>query len=52
MSDSSQIHIKKKARKVRYTAKVYAQVNNSKPREYWDYESFSIKYGYVVNLVL
>lgn len=45
MSDSAQVHVKKKARKVRYTARAYAHVNASKPREYWDYETFNIKYG-------
>jgi len=35
----------KRTRKQRYTAKVYATVNENKPREYWDYEAFNPTYG-------
>ena len=28
-------------------AKVYADVNSQKPREYWDYESLAIEWGCV-----
>lgn len=28
-------------------ARVYADVNSHKPREYWDYESHPIEWGYV-----
>ena len=28
-------------------ARVYADVNTHKPREYWDYESHPIEWGYV-----
>jgi len=30
---------------VRYTAKEFTDVNIHKPREYWDYEAFNVKYG-------
>jgi len=36
---------KRKGRKIRYTAKVFTDVNIHKPREYWDYEAFNVKYG-------
>lgn len=28
-------------------ARVYAEVNSHKPREYWDYESYVVNWGYV-----
>jgi len=28
-------------------ARVYPDVNAQKPREYWDYESLSVTWGYV-----
>lgn len=28
-------------------ARVYADVNSHKPREYWDYESHVVEWGYV-----
>lgn len=28
-------------------ARVYADVNENKPREYWDYENYSIEWGCV-----
>jgi casein kinase II subunit alpha len=36
---------KRKARKLRYVAKVFDDVNEQKPREYWDYEIFTPQYG-------
>lgn len=26
-------------------AKIYADVNNSKPKEYWDYEGYNVQWG-------
>lgn len=28
-------------------ARVYADVNAHKPREYWDYETYTVDWGYV-----
>jgi len=36
---------RRKARKLKYTARVFDDINEQKPREYWDYESFTPKYG-------
>ena len=27
-------------------ARVYAEVNNERPKEYWDYESIVVEWGY------
>ena len=31
---------------------MYADVNTAKPREYWDYESHVVEWGYVLNVTL
>jgi len=33
-------------------ARVYADVNNHRPREYWDYESHVVEWGYVLRFLL
>lgn len=34
-------------RKMRNRASVYADVNQHRPREYWNYEALTIQWGYV-----
>lgn len=30
-------------------ARVYADVNVNRPKDYWDYETLSVQWGYVLN---
>jgi len=36
-------------RKMRSIARVYANVNNTKPRESWDYEAYTLEWGNTID---
>lgn len=39
-------------RKLRNRARVYTDVNQHRPREYWNYEALMIQWGYVIFLAI
>lgn len=43
---------KNRTRKIKNRALVYADVNQHRPREYWNYEALTIQWGFVIFLSL
>lgn len=46
------LHKKVAAMAVPSRSRVYSDVNSHKPREYWDYESYVVDWGYVMVVFL